>query len=473
MQYHSRELMPDFSAREQLLARAADKINSFIEDVAELPVDTHPRAAEIREHLERYDFDSPLDAREVLDDCADMLTRWGMHNTHPRYFGLFNPSVAFMSVIADQLVAAFNPQLGVWHHNPAGCEIEAHLIRHFAALFALPRETSSGYFTSGGSEANLMGVQLALASIFPRYSQEGAAALDRRPVFYVSEECHHSFLKIAAQSGLGRDALRTVCAGEDLRMDVAALADAVEKDRRNGRAPFLVAGTAGTTSAGAVDPLDEIADFCRAERLHFHVDAAWAGSAILSPVLAKHLAGMEKADSITIDPHKWMSVPMGAGLFLCRDRTALGHAFGAETAYVPASDEEFEEPYVHSPQWSRRFIGLKLFMALAVAGRSGYAAVLEGQTALGDKLKTLLSEDGWVLENDTPFPIACFTASGLGDDSHEAIAREIVSRGRAWISTTMLRRRKVLRACITSFRSTETDLAILIDELARARELIS
>ena len=247
----------------------------------------------------------------------------------------------------------------------------------------------------------------------------------------------------------------------------------MEKDRRNGRAPFLVTGTAGTTSAGAIDPLYEIADFCRSEGLHFHVDAAWAGSAILSPELGKHLAGMEEADSITIDPHKWMSVPMGAGLFLCRNSAALGNAFGAETAYVPASDVEFEEPYVHSPQWSRRFIGLKLFMALAVAGRSGYAAAIEGQTALGGKLKALLQADGWTLENESPFPIACFTAPGLSDDAHEAIAGEIVSRGKAWISTTMLRGRKVLRACITSFRSTESDLDVLINELDRARGLFS
>jgi aromatic-L-amino-acid decarboxylase len=461
-------LMPGFDRRERLLNLASERINEFIDQTPRLPVSPAVTGPEIRKHLAGYDFESAIKPEDVLEDSVEMLTHWGFHVTHPRYFGLFNPSIAFMGVLADQLVAAFNPQVGVWHHSPIACEIELHLINFFLRLYGLDGERAGGSFTSGGSEANLMGMLLALTDSFPSAPQDGLFSLPGRPTIYVSRESHHSFVKMAAQCGLGRDAVRTVDVDGDLKMDIRSLAETVSRDRAEGLLPILVVGTAGTTGAGVIDPLPEIADFCSAEGLHFHVDAAWGGAVILSDKLKGHLAGIERADSITVDPHKWMSVPMGAGLFLCRDRSSLSTMFGTHTGYIPHSAEAFDEPFMHSPQWSRRFIGLKLFMSLAAAGREGYAAAIERQTQLGDTLRRLLTDRGWRIRNNTPLPLVCFSHPSLDDDQHLALAADIVSSGKAWISTTPLQGSIVLRACITSYRASESDLQILLDELDRA-----
>src|SRR5260221_10242944 len=159
-------------------------------------------------------------------------------------------------------------------------------------------------------------------------------------------------------TGLGRAAIRTVLTASDLKMDLADLRTRVAEDRKDGFAPFLVVGTAGTTGAGVIDPLPALARFCAAEDLWFHVDAAWGGAAIISPNLKLHLAGIEAADSITCDAHKWFSVPMGAGMFFCRHPDSVGEAFRAKNAFMPgATDGAVADPYAMSIQWSRRFIG--------------------------------------------------------------------------------------------------------------------
>jgi len=175
-------------------------------------------------------------------------------------------------------------------------------------------------------------------------------------------------------------------------------------------APFLVAGTAGTTGAGIIDPLPALADLCARERLWLHVDAAWGGAAALVPEMRSVLAGIERADSITFDAHKWLSVPMGAGIFLTRHRDILDRTFRITTEYMPREAEGMEvtEPYTHSMQWSRRFIGLKVFLTLAVAGWDGYAAAIRHQAAMGDLLRRELSENGWEIVNPTALPVVCF-----------------------------------------------------------------
>src|SRR5204863_1107985 len=188
---------------------------------------------------------------------------------------------------------------------------------------------------------------------------------------------------IAHTTRLGRRAVRTGATDRHLKMDLGDLARRVAADRQSGLAPFMVVGTAGTTAAGVIDPLPELAAFCRAEGLWLHVDAAWGGAAVLSPRLRGHLAGIEAADSITCDAHKWFSVPMGAGMFFCRHREAVAEAFRAETSYMPGKTGAVVDPYTTSVQWSRRFIGLKLFMALAERGEAGYVEMIEHQAHLG------------------------------------------------------------------------------------------
>jgi glutamate/tyrosine decarboxylase-like PLP-dependent enzyme len=228
----------------------------------------------------------------------------------------------------------------------------------------------------------------------------------------------------------------------------------------------MVVGTAGTTAAGAIDPLPGLARFCQSEDLWFHVDAAWGGAAILSPRLRGYLAGIEAADSITCDAHKWFSVPMGAGMFFCRHPDAVGEAFRAETSYMPGKMAgTVLDPYTSSVQWSRRFIGLKLFLALAQKGEAGYVEMIDHQTRMGDVLRESLERAGWRIVNTTPLPLVCFTRAGLVTASFLAALYE---RQIAWMSEVRLDEGPpVLRACITSFRTTESDIEWVVGEMSR------
>src|SRR5262245_20021449 len=248
---------------------------------------------EIRGYLHaRYDFTTPRALDDVSDDVERMLRTWQVHVTHPRYFGLFNPSVHSGGVIADALVAMYNPQLATWRTSPAANEIERHTLSWLAGKFGLP-PTTSATFTSGGAEANLSAVIVALTRAFPEYGDRGLRSLSSPPAIYLTAEAHDSFHKIAHMTGIGRSALRTVATDRDLRMDVDDLARLVAEDRRSGVTPIMVVGTAGTTAAGAIDPLADLARFCRLRDLWLHVDAAWGGAAILSPRLRAHFAGIE------------------------------------------------------------------------------------------------------------------------------------------------------------------------------------
>jgi glutamate/tyrosine decarboxylase-like PLP-dependent enzyme len=420
-------------------------------------------ATEIRDYLQsRYDFKAPRPLADVAADVERMLRTWHVQVTHPRYFGLFNPSVTPASVVAETLTAAYNPQLAAWRTSPAANEIERHTLAWLTQLFGLPAETAAS-FTTGGAEANLSAVVAALTRAFPQYGDRGLKGVDASPVIYLTSEAHHSFNKIAHMTGLGRAALRVVSVGDDLRMSLADLARNIADDRRAGLVPLMVVGTAGTTGAGAIDPLPQLAEFCRAQRLWFHVDAAWGGAAIVSPRLRRHLAGIEAADSITCDAHKWFSVSMGAGMFFCRHPHAVHEAFRAETSYMPASaGSSTRDPYTSSIQWSRRFIGLKLFMALAERGDSGYAAMIEHQAALGDLLRVRLAQAGWRIVNDTPFPLVCFTRNGLVPARFLAA---LYSRQIAWMSEVKLRGEPVLRACVTSYRTSEADVEWVVREM--------
>jgi len=318
-----------------LLDLARDAVAAVERDIAGGPIVPDVTPAEIRGHLQsRYHFATPSAIGEVVADVERMMQTWHVQVTHPRYFGLFNPSVTPAAVVADTLTAMYNPQLATWRTSPAANEIERHTLRWLADKFGLP-SSATATFTTGGAEANLSAVIAALTRAFPRYGDEGVRSLPGEPAIYISGDAHDSFHKIAHMTGLGRRTLRTVATDRDQRMDVADLARLVASDQRDGFVPLMVVGTAGTTATGAIDPLWDIARFCRSHRLWFHVDAAWGGAAILSPRLRHHLDGIDSADSITCDAHKWFSVPMGAGMFFCRHADAIGDAFRARTAYMP------------------------------------------------------------------------------------------------------------------------------------------
>jgi glutamate/tyrosine decarboxylase-like PLP-dependent enzyme len=453
---------------------AADS-EDFRARIRQLPVVPTGTPAEIREHLARHfgDFSESRPITDVSRDVADMLRRWTLHSTHPRYFGLFNPDIHPGSIAADALAAMYNPQVGGWTHAPAANEIERYTLDFLMRRFGFDPSRSYANYTSGGSEANHTAVLVALAARFPQYDEGGAAALGVRPGIYVSTESHHSFVKIARATGLGTSAVRVVPATDRFEMDVDALARRLDEDAAKGEPPLMVVATAGTTGCGAIDPIVRIADLCAKRGIWLHVDAAWGGGALLLPALRPHFDGIERADSVTWDAHKWLSVSMGAGMFFTRHFDAVRAAFEVHTSYVPPALDGTIDQYQTTMQWSRRFIGLKLFMTLAELGERGMQRHLAHQVAMGDALRTKLRDAGWVVVNDTPLPLVCFTHPRIrsGATTTTAITERVLARRQAWLSEVVLgERERTLRACITSYRVEPRDLDVLIDELGIALE---
>jgi aromatic-L-amino-acid decarboxylase len=454
------------------------EIEGYLRGVGDLRVEPIDPSVDPTPFVEAFDFDRASEPLDVLARIVDGLRRYQVHTPHPGYYGLFNPAPTTMGIAADAIVAAFNPQLATFSHSPFAVAAERHVLRALGSRFFGKGVPLDGTFCSGGAEANHTALLAALATRFPAVRDEGLRALPGQPTVYVTHETHHSIVKAARMAGLGTKAVREVPVDASLRMLPAALGECVARDRARGEVPFFVVGTAGTTSSGAIDPLDGIAGVARAEGLWFHVDAAWGGGAALVPELRPLLAGVERADSVTLDAHKWLSVPMGAGVFLTTHTNALEGAFSIAASYMPHPVAGAADPYSASMQWSRRFIGLKVLMSLAVAGWDGYAEALRHQTQIGERLRERLSAAGFRVVNDTSLPLVCFVDGGRPDGAEVGYltkARNLVaSSGEAWISVTRLgpSRVPVLRACITNFETTEEDLERLVARLLQARAAV-
>ena len=346
-----------------------------------------------RNALAGFDFRNPRRLEDVLDWAVSHLEHGLVHITHPKYFGLFNPNPAFPAQCADRIAAVFNPQLASSKTSPVAVEIEAHVVRAFAERAGFPAD-ASGHFTNGGSEANFTALVCALTKANSRFAAEGARAFEGPPVFYVSRDSHLAWIKIAHETGIGRDAVRLIATDGSGRMDAVALRKALAADQANGCVPVMVVATAGTSGAGMIDPLAECAAVAQDHGLWYHADAAWGGALIVSDRLRAILSGLELADSITIDAHKWLAATMGCGMFLTRHAPVLTEAFDVSTSYMPSYIKSVD-PYVTSVQWSRRFVGLRLFLSLASAGWAGYAEHIEHSRELASYAKDLLQRRGW------------------------------------------------------------------------------
>ena len=282
--------------------------------------------AVFRETLAKFDFKVPQRLEDVLDWTVAQLERGLVHITHPKYFGLFNPNPTFPAQCADRIASVFNPQLASSKTSPAAVEIETHVVLAFAKRVGFPSD-ASGHFTTGGTEANFTALVCALTKANRRFAAEGARAFEGPPVFYVSAESHLAWIKIAHETGIGRDAVRLVATNGSGQMDITALGKALAVDRAKGLVPVMVAATAGTTGAGMIDPLAECAALAREHGLWCHVDAAWGGALVVSCRLRGVLSGLELAELITIDAHKWLAATMSCGIFLTRHAPVLSEAF--------------------------------------------------------------------------------------------------------------------------------------------------
>ena len=455
-----------------VLTKLIAEVDDFFRHIRKRPVAPSVGPAKIREHLARYDFVTPVPLGDVLADVAHMMRQWTAHSTHPRHFGLFNPGAGIASVVADALVALYNPQLAVWNTAPGAIEIEQHALHALARRLGYDPVTCSASFTTGGAEANFTALIAALTRAYPSYASRGLVALGARPVLYVSDEGHPSFIKAAHAAGLGRDAVIGIRCDASFALDPAALEQRVHEDRAAGLAPLMAIATVGSTSAGAIDPIDAMADVCSRTGLWLHADAAWGGAAVLSPRLAAHVNGLARADSITWDAHKWLAVSMGAGMFFCKDREAVRAAFAVQAAYMPRDvADDRVQPFATTMQWSRRFAGLKVFMALAEQGFEGYARVIEHQLEMASRLRERLVAAGWLIVNATPLPVLCFTHPTLR--KHSIAPRRVLNylyqHQIAWISEARPGGGEpVLRACVSNQRTQTRDVDALVNGLAAA-----
>jgi glutamate/tyrosine decarboxylase-like PLP-dependent enzyme len=471
-------LLLDEETREVLWRNLGEIIENYTTGIRDMRIGPILDPAPIRAALELVNFDRAMKPCEALEYAVKIFMEYQVHTAHPRFFGQFDPAPATMGIIAETLVAAFNPQLSVWSQSPGPVELESLLVSVFGEKFGYKRAAIDGTFTYGGAEANHTALLTALTYKFPRFRETGLRAIDADPVLYVSSEAHHSVLKAASSCGLGKEAVREIEVDQKFRMDVRALSDQIARDKKDGFIPFLVVGTVGTTSAGAVDPLLQLAEVAGREGLWLHADAAWGGACALVPEMQGLIAGIERADSITFDPHKWLSVSRGAGLYLTRHKNILTQTFDVAAAYMPRikpSTVEVIDQFRHSMAWSRRFTGLKVFLTLAVAGWEGYARVIRAHTAMGDYLRQQLERSRWEVLNDAALAVVCFVdkthPDGSTEDYLDAIRDEVLATNRAWISITRLAKTMpVLRACIVNYRTSRRDVDELLGALNAARE---
>jgi glutamate/tyrosine decarboxylase-like PLP-dependent enzyme len=412
------------------------------------------------------DFERPQPLEELIGWTIGVLEQGVVHMNNPRYFGLFNPPANFPSQCADRIAGAFNPQLASSGSSPAPVEIEAHVIRAMASRAGLPAE-SGGHFTTSGSEANYTALVCALTRCEPRFAAEGVRAFAGPVAMYTSRACQPAWFKIAHHSGIGRGSLRLIDTDRAGRLDARALAAAVAHDRAAGVVPVLVSSTAGTTSAGMIDPLAECERIARECGAWYHVDAAWGGAALASGRLRGLLAGIETADSITIDAHKWFSTTMGCGMFITRYPQVLSEAFRVTAEFMPSSNTQLD-PYLNSLQWSRRFMGLRLFLSLAAAGWQGYAAHVERAAAVIERVKERLEERGWSAANDSQLAVLCMLPPP-GSAPVREIIRRLLASTRAWAAVASHEGQDVVRICATHGEIAGRDVEELITALETSR----
>lgn len=459
-------LFPPRPERELAHRRLTGELLDAAERVAAGSVTPTIDMASFRRELAGFDFTTPQPLDELVSWTVAQLEHGVVHLNHPRYFGLFNPAPSFPAECADRIAAAFNPQLATSTTSPVPVAIEQHVIEAVAMRAGLGPK-SGGHFTTGGAEANYTALLCALTRADPGFAERGARAFAGPPVFYVSRESHLAWFKIAHQAGIGRDAVRLVATDGGGRIDPQQLAAAIAGDVASGNVPVMIAATAGTTNAGMIDPLPACAKLVADHALWFHVDAAWGGALIASDRLRGALSGIEQADSVTIDAHKWFATTMGCGMLLTRHPETLSATFRVSTGYMP-SNIAGVDPYVTSVQWSRRFLGLRLFLSLAAAGWEGHGRLVERAVELAGLLANSLKKRGWSIANRPTTAVVC-AEPPPGSANVRDIVTLVLASGTAWVSVADFEGRPVLRACITHGETTAGDVAALTEALDRAQ----
>jgi aromatic-L-amino-acid decarboxylase len=460
-----------------------DRIAAFLESLPDRPVAPGLSPGELRARL----GGGPAPrrgtrARKLLEQTADLLFSGSLFTGHPRFLGYIVSSPAPVGALADMLAAAVNPNLGAWSLSPIATEIEVQTVRWIAEMLGYPT-TAGGLLTSGGNVANFIGFLAARRARAPwNVRESGVGARGRTLCLYASEETHTWVQKAADLFGLGTEAIRWVPTDRGLRMDVEALGRRIREDRKLGAIPFLVVGTAGTVSTGAVDPLRRLATLCRREKLWFHVDAAYGGFAAKVPGAPTDLAGIALADSVAVDPHKWLYAPLEAGCALVRDRERLRDAFHYRPPYYRFDDGATEGTtnyYDLGIQNSRGFRALKVWLGLRQAGQAGYRRMIAEDMRLARLLWNEARRHPELEAATCGLSITTFRyvpkdlAGGRlrREEYLNRLNSELLSRlqqgGEAYLSNAVVAGRFLLRSCIVNFRTSRSDIEALPDIVAR------
>jgi len=476
-----------------------DRIASFLAELPNQRVNPAESPAVIRAALnaDRALPQSGTDPAPLLDHAADLLFAHSLFNGHPRFWGYITSSAAPIGALAELLAAAVNPNVGAWDLSPIASEIEAQTIRWIAEMLAYPA-TCAGLFVSGGNMANLvcfLAARQAKAGYDVRTAGLRSIGTDGlRLRLYCSKETHTWIQKAADISGLGTSSIRWIPTNAYLQMDVTALREQIRRDLDAGDKPFLVVGTAGSVSTGAIDPLSELRTRCDEFGLWFHVDGAYGGLAAVLPDAPPDLAGLREADSIAVDPHKWLYAPLEAGCALVRDPAKLRDAFAYHPPYYHFGTEAINY-FDLGPQNSRGFLALKVWLALQQVGRDGYIQMLSDDIRLARELFDLLPSYPSLERFTHALSITTFryVPQDLGRDDEkippylDQLNRELLSKvqnsGEAYLSNAVINERFALRACIVNFRTTRADIEALpqlvvrigkeIDNSLRPKELRS
>jgi glutamate/tyrosine decarboxylase-like PLP-dependent enzyme len=418
-----------------------------------------------------------LDPDEILDLFRETVEPYPFGNGHPRFFGWVNSPPTVMGIFADALAAAMNPSCAGGNH--AAIYVEKQVVNWFKELLSFPRE-AYGLLLSGGSMAALTALAVARhVKCGFDVRARGLQAAGSRLVFYRTAEGHGCHQKAIELLGVGSDQMRTIDHDDAFRMRPASLAAAITSDRAKGFTPVAVVASAGTVNTGAIDPLADIAEICRAQDLWLHVDGAYGAPAILSDKYAGELEAIRLADSIALDPHKWMCVPVEAGLVLVRHAEAERSAFSLVPPYLRTDGSQTG---VGGPPWfseygfqqTRGFRALKVWMSLLHHGVAGYRDLVNQEIELAERLADMLrSADDFEVCEPPSLGIVCFRLKNGGDTSdlnafNQAALARVQLGGDAFLSSTVLNGVFWLRACILNPRTTAADLAVMIDAVRRA-----
>ena len=462
------------TAGHQLVNRIAD----FLDSLPTRPVTPGESPSVIRAAMDaaRWLPREGAAPAELLDRAATLLFDHSLFNAHPRFWGYVTSSAAPIGTLGELLASAVNANCGAWLLSPMASEIEAQTVRWIAEMLGYPTDCG-GLFVSGGNMANIVCFLAARAAkAGPDIRTKGTGATRLRA--YCSAETHTWIQKAADISGLGTDSVRWIDADAEFRIDIAALRSRIRADINAGDKPFLIIGNAGTVSTGAVDPLNELAPLCQEFDLWLHVDGAYGAPAVIAPESTSLFAGLGEADSIAVDPHKWLYAPLEAGCALVRDVSKLRDAFAYHPPYYHFGVEAINY-FDLGPQNSRGFRALKVWLSLQQVGLNGYAQMISDDIRLSRAMYDRIAETPELEPLTQGLSITTFryvppdldrmdgnVAEYLNDLNRELLTR-LQQGGEAYLSNAVIGGKYALRACIVNFRTSLQDVEALLPLVVR------